>query len=69
MDGLFGMLAGERLSWRGWLGLILGFVGIVLTMRAVADAPIVRLVRCRPRSAATWAIDRLLTPVPLPLPT
>ena len=31
--GLFGMLwpSGERLSWRGWLGLLIGFGGIVLT--------------------------------------
>jgi drug/metabolite transporter (DMT)-like permease len=31
--GLFAMFfpRGERLSWRGWLGLTIGFVGIVLT--------------------------------------
>ena len=32
--GLFGMFwpHGERLSWRGWLGLLVGFAGIMLTM-------------------------------------
>ena len=31
--GLFAMAwpSGERLSWRGWLGLLIGFAGIVLT--------------------------------------
>jgi len=33
LDGLFAMgwPNGERLSWRGWLGLLIGFAGIVLT--------------------------------------
>ena len=32
--GFLGVLwpGGERLSWRGWLGLIVGFVGIVLAL-------------------------------------
>ena len=32
--GMFGMFwpGGERLRWRGWLGLFVGFAGIVVTM-------------------------------------
>jgi drug/metabolite transporter (DMT)-like permease len=73
--GLFGMLwpGGERLFGRGWLGLIIGFVGIVITMApnlqdgfsVIADHhPLLVL-----GSAASWGFGSLLSRqlnVPLP---
>jgi len=63
--GLFGMLwpHGERLSWRGWLGLILGFTGIVLTMAPQLSDGFDLVTEFGPLlvlgSAATWAIGSL----------
>jgi drug/metabolite transporter (DMT)-like permease len=65
--GLFGMgwPSGERLSWRGWLGLILGFAGIALTMQpqwkdgydlGTEFGPLLVLA-----SAASWAIGALFS--------
>jgi drug/metabolite transporter (DMT)-like permease len=65
--GLFGMLwpHGERLSWRGWLGLLLGFAGIALTMQpqwkdgydlGSEFGPLLVL-----GSAASWAIGALFS--------
>jgi drug/metabolite transporter (DMT)-like permease len=65
--GLFGMAwpHGERLSWRGWVGLILGFAGIVVTMwpklqdgfDVREDYPSLLVLA----SAAAWAIGSLLS--------
>jgi drug/metabolite transporter (DMT)-like permease len=63
--GVFGAFwpQGEQLSWRGWLGLLIGFVGIVVTMLPqLADHmqvmndyyPLLIL-----GSAACWAIGSL----------
>lgn len=65
--GLFGMLwpSGERLSVRGWLGLVLGFAGILLTLapRLRDDAhplgdPHALLIL---GSAASWALGSLVS--------
>lgn len=65
--GLFGMLwpSGERLRWRGWLGLVVGFAGIVLTMAPqlqdgfdlVQDYAYLLVLG----SAASWGIGSLLS--------
>jgi drug/metabolite transporter (DMT)-like permease len=62
--GLFGMFwpGGERLSWRGWLGLVIGFAGIILTkfddgLDLLNDSyPLLILA-----SAASWAVGSLLS--------
>jgi drug/metabolite transporter (DMT)-like permease len=64
--GLFGMLMphGERLTWRGWLGLVIGFAGIVLTLApqlgdgfdAVDEHALFVL-----GSAASWALGSLVS--------
>ncbi len=65
--GLFGMAwpGGERLSLRGWLGLVVGFAGIVVTMMPqlqggfdfVKDYHFLFVLG----SAASWAIGSLLS--------
>ena len=65
--GLFGMIwpHGERLSLRGWVGLVLGFAGIVVTMWPKLqdgfdireDYPSLLVLA----SAAAWAIGSLLS--------
>jgi drug/metabolite transporter (DMT)-like permease len=65
--GLFGMCwpGGERLSWRGWLGLAVGFAGIVLAMMPhiknedslLQDLPSLLVLA----SAASWAVGSLLS--------
>jgi drug/metabolite transporter (DMT)-like permease len=62
--GLFGMCwpDGDRLSWRGWLGLLIGFAGIVLTK--LDDGP--KLFRNWHAlfilaSAASWAVGSLIS--------
>jgi drug/metabolite transporter (DMT)-like permease len=61
--GLFAMLwpSGERLSWRGWLGLLIGFAGIVLTKldskAALADFYSLLILA----SAASWAMGSLIS--------
>jgi drug/metabolite transporter (DMT)-like permease len=65
--GLFGMLwpHGERLSWRGWLGLLLGFGGILLTMAPQLRDGYDLLTEYSPLlvlgSAASWAIGALFS--------
>ena len=65
--GLFAMLwpKGERLSWIGWIGLLIGLAGIVLTLAPkIADGidlvkdlgPLLML-----GSAAAWAIGSLFS--------
>jgi drug/metabolite transporter (DMT)-like permease len=62
--GLFGMAwpSGDRLSWLGWLGLLLGFAGVLLTeydkgFRLFDDHyPLFILA-----SAAAWAVGSLLS--------
>jgi drug/metabolite transporter (DMT)-like permease len=62
--GLFGMFwpQGERLSWRGWLGLLIGFAGIVLTklddgLNFVKDYSALFILG----SAASWALGSLVS--------
>ncbi|MBI3821871.1 MAG: EamA family transporter [Planctomycetes bacterium] len=62
--GLFAMFfpSGERLSWRGWLGLLIGFAGIVLTK--LDDGP--NLLQNYHAlfilaSAAAWAMGSLVS--------
>jgi drug/metabolite transporter (DMT)-like permease len=65
--GLFGMLwpHGERLSWRGWLGLLLGFGGILLTMAPQLRDGYDLLTEYSPLlvlgSAASWAVGALFS--------
>ena len=65
--GLFGMFwpRGDRLSWRGWLGLFVGFAGIVLTMAPRLQSGLdlfddyhAFLILA---SAASWAMGSLLS--------
>jgi drug/metabolite transporter (DMT)-like permease len=65
--GLFGMCwpGGERLLWRGWLGLVVGFAGIVITMWPqlqdgfdIGEDYASLLVL---GSAAAWAVGSLLS--------
>ncbi len=65
--GFLGMLwpSGERLSWRGWLGLVLGFVGILFALAHkledgfhLFDDYHSLLVLA---SAASWALGSLLS--------
>ena len=65
--GLFEMFwpRGERLSWRGWLGLIVGFTGIVIAMAPQVEGGF-DLVKDYPSllvlaSAASWALGSLLS--------
>ena len=65
--GFLGMFwpHGERLSWRGWLGLVIGFVGIVIAMapqmtdgfNLLEDYPSLLVLG----SAASWALGTLLS--------
>ncbi len=62
--GLFGMFwpRGERLSWRGWLGLTIGFAGIVLTklddgLKLFNDYHAFLILG----SAASWAMGSLIS--------
>jgi drug/metabolite transporter (DMT)-like permease len=62
--GLFGMLwpNGERLSWLGWLGLLIGFAGIVLTkidagLGFLQDYHSLLILG----SAASWAMGSLVS--------
>ena len=65
--GLFEMFwpRGERLSWRGWLGLAVGFTGIVIAMGPqvkdgfdlLQDYPSLLVLA----SAASWALGSLLS--------
>ncbi len=62
--GLFGMFwpQGERLSWRGWLGLLIGFAGIVLTklddgLNLIKDYSALLILG----SAASWALGSLVS--------
>jgi drug/metabolite transporter (DMT)-like permease len=65
--GLFGMFwpHGERLTARGWLGLIIGFVGIVLTLAPKLQAGIDLFAdpyaACILGSAASWALGSLVS--------
>ncbi|MBM3992547.1 MAG: hypothetical protein FJ303_00075 [Planctomycetes bacterium] len=62
--GLFAMAwpSGERLSWRGWVGLAIGFAGIVLTKLDAGfnffEEVYALLILA---SAATWAIGSLIS--------
>ncbi len=65
--GLFGMLwpKGERLTLRGWLGLLIGFAGIVLTLAPQLHAglnlfgdPYALFIL---GSAASWALGSLVS--------
>ncbi|MSU76573.1 MAG: hypothetical protein EXS16_00615 [Gemmataceae bacterium] len=73
--GLFGILmpAGERLSWRGWLGLSFGFVGMLFTMAPALRGGFSLLNDFHTLfvvgSAASWAAGSLLSrhlAIPLP---
>lgn len=62
--GMFGMCwpGGERLSWRGWLGLLIGFAGIVLTkledgLKLMDDYHALFILA----SAAAWAMGSLVS--------
>ncbi len=65
--GLIGLLMpeGERLSWRGWVGLVFGFVGILFTMapnlrdgfNLIEDFRVLFVVG----SAASWAAGSLVS--------
>jgi drug/metabolite transporter (DMT)-like permease len=65
--GLFGMLwpSGERLSVRGWLGLMLGFAGIAVTMAGHLHGALALLDDYRHlfilASAASWAMGSLIS--------
>jgi drug/metabolite transporter (DMT)-like permease len=65
--GLFGMLwpRGERLSLHGWLGLVIGFVGIVLTLAPRLRADIEFFGDFHALlilgSAASWALGSLVS--------
>lgn len=64
--GLFGMIGpgGERLSPRGWLGLVIGFAGIVVTLAPKLDSsagfadPHALFIL---GSAASWAVGSLVS--------
>ena len=73
--GLFGMVgpAAEYLSWRGWLGLCVGFVGILVTMMPQLYDGVDLLAEGYSLlvlgSAVSWAIGSLLSRrLALPLP-
>ncbi|HZZ78644.1 MAG TPA: EamA family transporter [Gemmataceae bacterium] len=64
--GLFGMFVphGERLTWCGWLGLVIGFAGIVLTLAPqlrdgfdVVDVHAMFVLA----SAASWALGSIVS--------
>jgi drug/metabolite transporter (DMT)-like permease len=62
--GLFGMLwpSGERLSWRGWMGLFIGFAGVVLTkLDGGADLLTDFYSLLILASAASWAMGSLVS--------
>jgi drug/metabolite transporter (DMT)-like permease len=65
--GLFGMLwpHGERLTMRGWLGLLLGFVGVVLTLAPQLRAGVNLFGEVHALfilgSAASWALGSLVS--------
>ena len=70
--GLFGMFwpHGERLTTRGWLGVVIGFVGIVLTkLNAGVDHFADPYAAFILGSAASWALGSLISrQLALPIP-